>query len=154
MLQRKNIRAKFHDYSGGAYFVTICTADKQHFFGEIVDGEMRCNPLGNHARECFETLSNHYGYVEVPLFVVMPNHVHAIILINSHDDAPKIRTALGVVVGGYKQAVTRFARRNNIAFDWQTRYHDHIIRNHRDGNLIADYIQTNPLRWSTDCFCT
>ena len=149
---RKNLRAKFHDYSGGDYFVTICTADRQHFFGKIIADEMHHNRLGRHACECFETLASHYDYVEVPMYVVMPNHVHAIIRITDAATIPAIRTVLGVVIGGYKQVVTRYARRNNIEFDWQSRYHDHVIRNNRDGNNIADYIATNPARWSTDCF--
>jgi len=148
---RKNIRAKFHDYSGGIYFVTICTYNKFHFFGEIYDGKMHLSDLGMFAHNSLQELPSHYSYVEVPLFVVMPNHIHAIIAIDPCEEAnlPTIRTALGVVVGGYKQAVTRYARRNNIVFDWQSRYYDHIIRNASDGNQIADYIQTNVIRWTT-----
>ena len=90
------------------------------------------------------------------MFVVMPNHVHAVIVIRERADAPgcipTVRTALGVVVGGYKQSVTRYARRNNIDFGWQGRYHDHIIRGVNDGNKIADYIENNVVRWDTDCF--
>ena len=152
VFHRKNLRARFHDYSGGVYFVTICTADMRHFFGEVVDRVMHCNTLGHFASESLESLPEHYSYVEVPLFVVMPNHVHAIICINESESLPKLRTALGVAVGGYKQAVTRFARRNNIEFDWQTRYHDHIIRGEHDGNKISHYILTNPERWDKDCF--
>lgn len=152
LFHRKNIRAKFHDYSGGNYFVTICTSEKRHFFGEIVGDKMQYSALGQCAYEGLATLAEHYTYVDVPLFVVMPNHIHAIICILEDDKLPKSRTALGVVVGGYKQAVTRFARRNNIEFDWQSRFHDHIIRNNRDGNEIAKYIETNPVRWANDCF--
>ena len=65
---------------------------------------------------------------------------------------PTIRTALSVVVGGYKQSVTMFARRNGIIFEWQPRYHDHIIRGVADGNKIADYIENNIIHWDTDCF--
>lgn len=154
--QRKNIRAEFHDYSGGLYFVTICTRDKEQFFGKIFEGEMKYSPIGDEAVRCLETLSSHYRYVEVPLFVVMPNHVHAIIFIREKADAPgcipTIRTALGVVVGGYKQSVTRFARRNNIEFGWQSRYHDHIIRGTHDGNRISEYIENNVAKWTNDCF--
>lgn len=86
----------------------------------------------------------------------MPNHIHAIICIKEPADAPgcvpPIRTALGVIVGGYKQAVTRFARRNNIVFGWQSRFHDHIIRGLKDGNNIAEYIETNIARWDSDCY--
>lgn len=153
---RKNIRVEFHDYSGGNYFVTICTHEKKHYFGEIHNGEMKYNELGNYALYALKTLHTHYTYVEVPLFVVMPNHIHAIISIFEKLDAkggiPKIRTALGVVVGGFKQSVTRFARRNNINFKWQSRYHDHIIRSYKDGNKISEYIQNNMIRWDMDCY--
>lgn len=154
--QRKNIRAEFHDYSGGDYFITICTRDKEHYFGKIINGEMIYSPIGLEAKRCMETLATHYAYVEVLLFVIMPNHVHTIICIRENPDAPgcipTIRTALGVVVGGYKQAVTRYARRNNIEFGWQSRYHDHIIRDVHDGNRIAEYIENNVARWANDCF--
>lgn len=154
--QRKNIRAEFHDYSGGKYFVTICTRDKEHYFGKIADGEMILSSLGRHAYDAMATLHTHYSYVEVPLFVIMPNHVHAIIIIREMADAPGCiptsRTALGVVIGGYKQNVTRFARRNGIDFGWQLRYHDHIVRGIRDGNNIANYIENNIALWTADCF--
>lgn len=152
---RKSPRATFHDYSGGNYFITICTHEKKHYFGKILDGEMRFSEIGKYADEALRTLHTHYKYVKVPLYVVMPNHIHAIISIVRPSDAPgcipTTRTALGVVVGGYKQAVTRFARRNNIVFGWQSRYHDHIIRDSTDGNKIADYILHNIARWDSDC---
>ena len=153
---RKNIRAEFHDYSGGDYFVTICTHDKKHYMGEIQDGEMKLSDIGKYAYHALATLHTHYSYVEVPIFVVMPNHVHAIICIREKADAPgsipTVRTALGVVVGGYKQSVTRFARQNNIEFGWQSRFHDHIIRGSNDGNKITDYIANNVGRWDADCY--
>lgn len=154
--QRKNIRAEFHDYSGGDYFITICTREKEHYFGKIVKGTMHLSKIGKFAYLALESLHTHYSYVEVPLFVVMPNHVHAIICIRESTDAPgcipTIRTALGIVVGGYKQSVTRFARRNNIDFGWQSRYHDRIIRNRNECNMIAEYIENNVFRWDADCF--
>jgi REP element-mobilizing transposase RayT len=149
---RKSPRAKFHDYSGGDYFVTICTADKQHYFGHINSGEMHFSKIGLCAQEALAAIPSHYNYVEVPLFVVMPNHIHAIIAISESLSIPKQREALGVVIGGFKQAVTRFARRNNLEFDWQKRYHDHIIRNINDGNNIAKYIEDNVAKWDSDCF--
>lgn len=154
--EHKNIRAVFHDYSGGDYFVTICTYGKEHFFGEIRNNDMVFSEIGIYAKKCLEELPVHYKYVRVPIFVVMPNHIHAIIHIFESADAsgsiPTIRTALGVVVGGYKQAVTRYARRNNIEFAWQKRFHDHIIRGINDGNRIAEYIKDNVLRWAADCY--
>ncbi len=155
-IDRKIIRAEFHHYSGGNYFVTICTRDKCRYFGEIANGEMHLSAVGKYAHDELKSLHKHYVYAEVPLFIVMPNHIHAINCIKEPADAPgcvpPIRTALGVIVGGYKQAVTRFARRNNIVFGWQSRFHDHIIRGLKDGNNIAEYIETNIARWDSDCY--
>lgn len=154
MYSRKSPRADFHNYSCGNYFVTICTCDKKHYFGEIINGEMHFTTLGEFCREALGGIESHYQYVEVPVFIVMPNHVHAIIGINDSADAPPIRAALSVIIGGFKQKVTMFARRNNIEFAWQARYHDHIIRNSCDGNNISDYIKTNVERWANDIFFT
>ena len=157
MENRKSPRAIFHDYSGGEYFVTICTRNKEHFFGKIIKGEMLLSPIGIVAQKNLEDLSIHYSYVEIPLFVIMPNHIHAIICIrkpknDSSSGIPTKRSGLSVVIGGYKQSVTMYARRNNIDFGWQGRYHDHIIRGINDANKITDYINNNIARWDMDCY--
>lgn len=154
--ERKSPRADFHDYSGGDYFITICTRDRKHYFGHISDNEMHHNAIGDYCKLQFEQISMHYPYAEVPLFVIMPNHVHAIVSVGSrrtHEPyVPTDRTALSVIIGGLKRAVTLFARRYNIEFGWQSRYHDHIIRGVNDGNKIADYIENNVARWTNDCY--
>ena len=152
--KRTNLRADFHNYSGGDYFVTICTFGREQYFGTISNGRMHFTALGQFADKSLKALSTHYSYVAVPLYTVMPNHIHAIISIKAHpgDAFPPLRTALGVVVGGYKQGVTRYARRNDIKFAWQKRFHDHIIRGAIDGNRIAEYIMNNLPKWESDCF--
>lgn len=155
MPDRISPRADFHDYSCGDYFVTVCTDNMEHFFGEINDDKMQLSVIGCYCQKQLLELTEHYKYVEIPLFVVMPNHVHAILrVIDLHDTVgpPVMRTALSVIIGGFKRAVTMYARRNNIPFKWQSRYHDHIIRGAIDGNNIANYIETNVIRWSSDCF--
>lgn len=77
-------RATWHNYDGGMYFVTICTKEKIHYFGEIVDGEMRLKELGKYASECMENVSLHFPDAEIPLFVVMPNHIHSIVYIDRY----------------------------------------------------------------------
>ena len=158
---RKSPRANFHNYSGGEYFVTICTDEKEHFFGTIADNQMHFSPVGKYCREQLESLSNHYKYVSVPLFVVMPNHVHAIIQINpvryknnhgEEADMPSQQTLLAVVIAGFKRSVTLFARRNDHTFGWQQRYHDHIIRGNKDRVKIAEYINNNVSQWYADCY--
>lgn len=166
--QRKSPRAVFHNYSGGDYFVTICTRGKEHYFGKIIDGNMQYTSIGKYCEQQITEISGHYPYASVSLFVVMPNHVHAIIHIDgtipdsgkmpdnnrTHEPCvPTERTALSVVIGGFKRAVTMFARRNDIDFGWQSRYHDHIIRGNHDGNMISEYIINNVARWASDCFC-
>lgn len=154
---RKSPRASFHNYSGGIYFITICTSEKRHYFGHISDDEMHLSKIGEYCSKQFYDLSTHYKYAHVNSFVVMPNHVHALITIddNIRTHAPCVpteRTCLSVIVGGLKRAVTIFAKRNGIEFGWQGRYHDHIIRVFEDYRKILEYIETNIIRWSNDCF--
>lgn len=118
---RKSPRASFHNYSGGDYFVTICTGDKKHYFGKIRHGEMLLSAIGKYCHRQISELPQHYPYAEIPLFVIMPNHIHAIIHIkntdssSSHHPTPSSRTSLSVIIGGLKRAVTMYARRNDIA---------------------------------------
>ncbi len=76
-------RLRGYDYSSiGAYFITICTIDRGHFFGEVFDGEMVLNPLGKQTHQCWMDIPQHFPFVTIDEFVVMPNHVHGIIIIN------------------------------------------------------------------------
>lgn len=150
---RKSPRADFHDYCGGTYFVTICTAGKMHYFGRIIDGEMQLNDIGRYCGECIEQIFQHHHGVDVPIFTVMPNHVHAILCIKGEEpDATPKRSVLSIVIGGLKQSVTIYARQLGKEFGWQRSYHDHIIRNRREANYIARYIRENPAKWEYDCF--
>ena len=78
-------RAAWHEYDAGVYFVTICTAERAHYFGEIDDGVMQLSEIGIIVKDCFARLSSCYPYAEIPLFVIMPNHVHAIVVISGND---------------------------------------------------------------------
>jgi REP element-mobilizing transposase RayT len=86
----QSARATWHDYSGGAYFITVCTKKREHFFGEIVcndvtaDGEntIILSPIGQFLHENLQNATDHYPYAEIPLFVVMPNHWHAVVFID------------------------------------------------------------------------
>jgi REP element-mobilizing transposase RayT len=75
-------RATWHDYNGGIYFVTICTKNHIHYFGEIKNNTMHLNEIGKCASENLQNINAHYPYAEIPLFVVMPNHIHAIVFID------------------------------------------------------------------------
>ena len=167
-------RATWHDYNGGAYFVTICTRDMEHYFGEIVSGEMNMTEIGEYVQQCIKNIPQHNTYANVPAFVVMPNHVHLIVIIDDENadsicrDVPwRVSTygknetmqtianqqgRLSTMIGGFKQSVTRYANANSISFVWQTRFHDRIIRDHDEMNRIAEYIENNVARWESDEF--
>jgi putative transposase len=104
--------------------------------------------------------------LELGEFVVMPNHIHGIIIIAANEYntsreiieyknqfAPQSKN-LSSIIRGYKSAVTTYARKNNIAFDWQPRFHDHVIRSIEEYHRISNYIITNPAKWQADKFCT
>ena len=150
---RKSPRAPFHDYKAGVYFITVCTKDKRHYFGKVEDGIMHLSSIGEFCQQQWEKVTEHYPYATVPLFVVMPNHVHAIVSINQETEPAVQKTAretLAIVVGGVKRSVSSFARKHKIEFGWQSRYYDRIIRNHGEGNNIANYIENNVARWDSD----
>ena len=164
-------RAQWHTYDGGLYFVTICTHNHVHAFGHIDDNMMYYSEMGAYAIGQIEAITSHYPYAEVPLYVVMPNHVHLLISIDSQltpSEERNIETPdtlsqpmnqvsrqtgwLSVVVRGLKMAITKYARSKQIEFRWQKRFHEHIIRDTRDLNAISNYIETNVCRWKSDIY--
>ena len=158
------------DYgSNAAYFVTICIAGRTHDFGQVVNGEMTLTSLGQSAVDCWDAIPDHFPFVVLDGFVVMPNHVHGIIIIDkpgddnveTQDFAPLQQTTpknrfgpqsknLASIVRGYKIGVTKYARQHDLPFKWQARYHDHIIRNDGEYERIRKYIHENPQKWAED----
>ena len=166
MRRRKQIRLREYDYSQpGAYFITICTKDRIGMFGKIVDGDMIMHEYGNIVQLCWNVLPDHYDNIQLDEFVVMPNHIHGIIIIN--DDAvgaglrpaptgnnvnPK-RHGLSEIIRAFKSFSARRInefRHTPCAHVWQRGYYDHIIRNVQALNRIREYISTNPERWQLD----
>ncbi len=176
-------RYSYHNYDGGEYFVTICTNGMEHFFGEISNGKMQLSEIGRFVTKQIENISQHYMYAGIPIYVVMPNHVHLMVFIdvdgNNNDRCRDVACnvsrnmtnennrdvihvnermskispksgSLSTVIRGLKSSVTRYCRQNNIHFSWQPRYHDHIIRNQKEMNRIADYIENNVINWELD----
>jgi putative transposase len=166
MQKRKHIRLKDFDYTIGEYFVTICTDNRKCYFGEIKDGKMQLSAIGLYLEDQIEkTFILRESEVEIPYYVIMPNHVHLIVFINSCKDnhIENCTDALGAslqfgsqrgnlasVIRGLKSTVTHFAIENKIDFKWQPRYHEHIIRNYIEMNHLADYIDQNVYNWSSD----
>lgn len=153
--KRKHIRLREYDYSqNNFYFVTICTHDKKHLFGM---GEHLTN-YGICAKDCLNKIHSVFPCVRLDKFVVMPNHIHAILVIEHDTATDKIEAAsmyacptLGTVIGNYKAAVSRQIHQivpNQTV--WQSRFYDHVIRNQRDYEAIWQYIDENPVKWETD----
>ena len=88
----ESTRAWWHDYDGGAYFITICTKDREHYFGEIENGEMILSEIGEYTRQSIEQIQQHNPYAEIPLYVIMPNHLHLIVYIVETVHAPSPQT--------------------------------------------------------------
>lgn len=150
---RKLPRLKGFDYSNpNYYFVTICTHSREHLFGKCGD----LNLLGKIAEAQLSELANHYEHVFVDKFVVMPNHIHAIIVIAPHNaERSRPFPTLSSIVGQYKAGVSRSARKISPGITiWQKSFHDHVIRGEHDYQGIRQYIDTNPLTWEDDCFYT
>ena len=142
--KRKNPRSKYIDYTAqNYYFVTLCTKDKRCLFGE----PPKLSGVGNIAKECLVRIPDHFSGATVDKWVVMPNHIHAIIILNDND------VSLSAIIGQYKSAVTRQLHKTipDICI-WQNSFHDHVIRNQKDYERIWSYIDANPARWMDDCF--
>ena len=153
---RKSTRLGVHDYSEpGAYFVTICTKDKQKILGDVVGATIGRPPkiilsrYGQMVDDAILNIPHHYPMITVDKYVVMPNHIH--ILLQIHTDmngrampAPTIST----VVQQMKGYVTKQA---GISF-WQKLFYDHIIRDRCDYDAIWRYIDENPAKWNEDEF--
>ena len=171
---RRSIRLKGYDYSSeGAYFVTICTEYWKFDFGNIVENKMKLTRIGEIAKQYWFKIPEHFKNVKLDEFVVMPNHVHGIIIIENNIGIREknnvgvqnfeplqkknkyqhiIPKSLGSIIRAYKSAVTMWCNKDNNAnyFRWQRNYYEHIIRNNQELNKIRDYIIKNPEKWEFD----
>lgn len=152
---RKSPRLADYDYSSpGAYFVTICTEGKRPLLSQIV-GEglappaVRLSRFGVVADGQINAISSRFPIVRVDKYVVMPNHIHMILVIEDSGGASPSPT-IPHVVGAFKSVVTRLCGCGPFLF--QRSFHDHIIRGEKDYLKIWEYIDTNPAKWEEDCF--
>lgn len=199
-------RLQTWDYANnGTYFITICTQNRHHFFGTIQNQEMQLSEIGKLAVQFWLEIPNHFPFIELGNFVVMPNHVHGILIINhsvetrfiasnnnetrfiapnennneprciapndintnetrliaslqgniggfSGNKNPMINDNISKIIRWYKGRCSFECRKINPNFGWQTRFHDHIIRNAKSFDTIQNYIFENPLNWKNDKF--
>jgi len=170
-------RAQWWDYSGsGIYFITICTKNKVNYFGKIKNGVFQPNLIGEIVKtEWLKTLELRSNMnLELGEFVIMPNHLHGILIIGQNEfnsgsgrdtmhrvsmENSEFKNQFGSqtknlasIIRGYKSAITTYARKNGIEFNWQPGFHEHIVRSEEDLNRITEYIINNPVKWEDDQF--
>ncbi|HHT9108722.1 MAG TPA: transposase [Candidatus Wunengus sp. YC64] len=172
----ESTRLKDYDYSrNGAYFVTVCTKNSMHLFGSIVDQKLIPNRQAEVITECWLGLPAHYTNCVLDKFIIMPNHVHGIIIIDNEiaetglklnntiveTGLKPVSTAgwgtkpysLSEIIRGFKtfsaRRINEYQNTRGKAF-WQSRFYDHIIRNREELNRIRQYIIENPLKWELE----
>ena len=127
MSDRHTFRAYWHDYNRGIYFVTICTHQKQHVFGDISNGHINYSIIGKIVLKCLHSIPKHNKDVELWNYIIMPNHIHMVLAVGTQYFAP-------------------------LPAVWQRNYHEHIIRNQKAYENIMSYIDNNVATWNDDCF--
>jgi REP element-mobilizing transposase RayT len=164
---RKQIRLPYFDYAlSGSYYITICSQKKRCIFSEINNDTIRLLPLGKILDEEWRKTSELRPSVAIDDFVIMPNHIHAIITLTDGkgtNDIPDTdspfrsfggseKDSVSSIVAHVKSIVTKRARKELGITDeiWQRSFYEHIIRDDKDMRRIRDYIRINPIEWRID----
>ena len=157
MRERRSIRLQKYDYSqSGSYFVTVCTQHRECLLGDIVNEDMVLNVTGKMVLDVWAQLPMRFPTIELDEFIIMPNHVHGIINIQtgiSETGAASSAPTLGQIVRMFKSvsaiAVNKILNRKNKPL-WQRNYYERIIRNEEECNRTREYIFNNPAQWASD----
>jgi putative transposase len=157
--------------SNGIYFITICTGQQECYFGNVEHAEMKLNTIGKLAHDYWLEIPQHFSFVVLGPFVVMPNHVHGVLIINkngivdesgvetlqcnvSTDAAMSKRSpkpgSISTIIRSYKSVVSKHARKHHADFQWQARFYDVIVRDETSYENIFRYIVCNPANWELD----
>lgn len=168
---RHSIRLKDYDYAqSGAYFVTICTHNRECLLGEIVAGDMRVNDIGHIVSNSWQWLAQQHPDVGLDTWVVMPNHLHGIVVMGLGTDGvggadgrtggsrtaptePTQRKPFGRLIGAFKTVSTKSINRlrgTSAGPFWQRNYYERIIRDETELHRVREYIVNNPARWAED----
>ncbi|MBI3591049.1 MAG: transposase [Candidatus Melainabacteria bacterium] len=160
----KSTRLPNWNYSSdGFYFITICTKNRKCFFGNIINGQIELSEIGKIVQKYWQEIPQHFENVSLDEFVIMPNHLHGIVVIEncrmpirSRDGVtPSLqqRPTLGQIIGYFKYQTTKIINQiRNMSYVpiWQPRFYDHIIRDEKSLNSIRNYIKNNPIKWNLD----
>lgn len=148
----ESTRLKGYDYSSpGAYFITIVTKNRKCYFGDVENGKMILNEFGKIVNNYWKQIPKHFSYVILDEYIVMPNHIHGILILDEFKTLKK-RQPVGVIINQFKRIYTITIRLVEVNFGWHPRFHDHIIRSEKDLNRIRQYIIDNPKKWKSDKF--
>ena len=177
---RRSIRLRGYDYShAGAYFVTICSYKRECIFGEIHNSAIMLNEFGQIVLAKWNNIPVHFINAELDLYIIMPNHIHGIIVLNNIDvgakhfhqkntsndnpsqNASPLRAmphgtkpgSLSAIIQNFVSVSTRKMnqfRKTAGAKLWQRNFYEHIIRNEKELNALREYIVNNPLNWDSD----
>ncbi|MCL2644731.1 MAG: transposase [Betaproteobacteria bacterium] len=160
--KRKPNRLQNYDYSrNGAYFVTVCTKDRHETMGTVVVGDaalgvpfVKLSEYGKVVREFIENIPNANPAVFVPKYVIMPNHIHMILIVEleNTDGTPRAASPTKALIPKIINTLKGLSSKKAGFSLWQRSFHDHIIRNETDCRYIAEYIENNPVNWEKDCF--
>ncbi len=178
--ERKKNRLPCYDYSlPGYYYVTICTHKKKRYLGKFNEGELKLSDIGLICENFWKSIPIHFPETELDEFIIMPNHIHGILIINGVGNADKkgnvgnadkkgnvgnadlhslqenndrTKMLLSKCIQQFKSSVTRFINQKGIKnnFRWQKSFYERIIRNERELYFIRRYIRQNPLSWSLE----
>ena len=164
----ESLRRSDWDYRNPSwYFVTICTKGSKDPFGEVRGSTVGLSAVGTEASAQWQQIpAHHRGRVRLDHYVIMPNHLHGIIILEgrhafSPDDESTMLTkpfratfkppeggSLGSIIRSYKAGISHWSRKNGVeGFSWQPRYYEHIIRNNRSVDAIREYMRLNPQNW-------
>ena len=169
------------DYgTDGAYFITICTKNRTHYFGKCEDGKMKLSTEGAIVQGFWHEIPKHFPFVTLGEFIVMPNHIHGVLILDkerhkvessqeSIDTIPKLlidktigqtrlrnqgSDTVSSIIGSYKSICTKHINKTfpTLEFGWQTRFWDNIIKDGQSFENVSQYIINNPLTWENDKF--
>ncbi len=163
-------RATWWDYSGeGTYFITICTINRVHYFGNCNQEKMKLSALGAIVQGFWYEIPKHFPFVDLGEFIVMPNHIHGIISVKKDENQPVVnekstfyskispkKGSVASVIRSFKSVCSKCIRENfpQLGFGWQPLYWDNIIQNEPAFEKISNYIINNPANWEKDKFYT
>lgn len=168
--KRRSVRLKGYDYSrAGLYFITICVQNRECLFGKIENEKMLLNDLGIIVNEYWLNIPEHYPRMVLHEHIIMPNHMHGIIQLtdavvgtrhgvflqstNTNQFGKPVSGSVSMIINQYKSSVKRWCNKNGHEYlQWQSRFHDHIIRNQQSYETISNYIINNPAKWQEDKF--